>query len=197
MTRAGRRCRRPSRAVLPAALLAAMVLVAHPAAAQQITSGGFLSGLPAGGLRLPPSAPVTAIIEIPVERSSLRIPLAFDFTPQTTVRLDNPVISNGEAVQIVFTFQDGRRVVTKVNEITVAIVSGTLSVPGGSLQLPSAVEQSVGLLVAPATGFNVVVTPGTDFPGTSASVANGTPVEVDLTMSGGRVKATFVGPSAR
>ncbi len=186
--------------LLSAALCLLALAPATPAGANVgLELTGVLSGLPAGGLALPVAAPAPAVMNTVVERGTgFLFPIAFQFTPQTAVRLVGTTIQNGQLVLVKLVFQGGTLVADKILEVPGASLPGVLTgLPGGTLTVPPPSEVTVTLLLcgAPASPLPIVVTPGTE-PELGVTLTENEIVEVQSTVFGGRISAVQIDPVA-
>jgi len=181
--------------------LGVMMVLPNGAAGQEETSAivlvGFLTGLPAGGLALPPSASVTAQIELPLERGSSRVALSIDFTPQTsTRRLEPALVQNDEVLEVGLVVQDGRLVVAEINDHPFLMAfDGTLSGVDGPLTAPIQSERTATVLLRGMSTLSLpfLVTPQTELQNAPVGgFKNGDLVDVKLAILGGRLVAVEI-----
>jgi hypothetical protein len=66
-------------------------------------------GFGKGSLALPPAGPVTIILTALTERRSSSLPILMDLMPGTRLRLLNPILSNGDMLEVDRTMKPAAR----------------------------------------------------------------------------------------
>jgi hypothetical protein len=151
---------------------------------------GTVSGLPGGSLTLPPAAPVTITLTAAIDRGRSSLPVPLDLMPGTRVRLLNPVLSDGDLVEVDLTFLNGRFVVEDIGEAPLARFVGTAAnVPGGTLALPVAENQVFSVRMAGLGDLPVVISPATRID-VASPLVEGATIEADVVLTASGFVAT-------
>jgi len=147
---------------------------------------GFLGHLPAGGVRLPPSAATTARLEVPNEQGGARVAFTLEFTPRTEFARGSDRLRNDQLVVVEGVLGPGRLWVRRIQEVDIAEYAGRLALRAGSLDLPVAADRLIEIVLDGATTLPVtfLLTPRTS--SRQSKLNDGQPVTIAV-VTGRRV----------
>lgn len=187
------------RTVAGAGLL--LLLVATPSASAQtpdevaVELVGFLSGLPTGGLAVPPPRTAAARLEVPNEQGGPRSVFTVELTPGTAGRLPAGRAREGQLVVIDGTLARDRLRARAVGDVDVDRVAGRVALPEGILALPVASDRLVAVRLdgSPSMPLGFLLTPSTGH--VVSSLRDGQPVTLVI-VNGQRLVVVVETPPA-
>jgi hypothetical protein len=124
---------------------------------------GFLGGLPAGEVRLPPAGVTTARLEVPNEQGGSRVAFTVEFTPRTEFAPDAGRLRNDQLVVVEGMLGPGRLWVRRIHEVDIAEYAGRLALRDGPLDLPVSTDRLIEIFLDGVTTLPVtfLLTPRT------------------------------------
>jgi hypothetical protein len=137
---------------LVASLAAALIVSAGPPAVAagaaddvEVELVGFLGRLPDGGARPLPAEGTITRFEVPNEQGGARQVFMVEFTGRTELGPDTGRLRGGQLVILQGVLQGDRLRIVRIRDIDVAEYGGRVSLPGGPLALPVAVDRTVNV----------------------------------------------------